>query len=132
MLTQSFLLILATSLWTLGLWYASDDEMLLHPLRLFLDHQLGDLAKPLLTCPYCMPSVHGFMVVTVYHAYREDAVSAAFFLQLIFVAVSAVFFNMLLISIVNALQWVVQYFENEHSLLEELRIEMNDKNENHE
>ena len=97
MIEQIILNAIIISLWTTGLYIATDDNMILNPIKNWLDKKLikkcyfpdEELAhykiyNPLIGCPYCMTSLHGLYIFAFLNFRNENFVSCeTFFIYLI-------------------------------------------------
>lgn len=61
------LLLILTSLWCFGVWNAFDEDMVFGGLRKYIDNWPGWIRKPLVDCPPCLASVHGFAAYAIFH-----------------------------------------------------------------
>jgi len=61
------LLLIIGSLWIYGVFAAFDEGNLLWPIRQRLESlNIEYITKPLFGCPYCMGSVHGFIIGLIF------------------------------------------------------------------
>lgn len=60
-------LFLVTALWCWGVHHAGWEGMVLAPFRRFIEKHDKGFAKPLITCPFCMPSLHGIFTTIAWY-----------------------------------------------------------------
>lgn len=114
-MSQTLFLILATSMWTIGLYLASEPDEILHTVRKITTLVLGDYwSSPVLSCPYCMPSLHGFFICLVFHYYMGFHIAWYWYgMQWVFVAASSSALNYVLYNLIRILKGYANLFDNE-------------------
>ena len=112
---QTLLLVLFTSAWTLGLYFATYEGQILHGPKLWCEKVLGEYwAKPVLGCPYCMPSIHGLLICAAFHGKHWDYCVHPWqwlLLQWAFVCVAASALNNPLFNLIEVLRGYAGLFE---------------------
>lgn len=96
MIEQIILNAIIISLYTTGLYIATDDNMILNGVKNWLDKKLSFVSRfdgevihakiynPLIGCPYCMTSFHGAYIFAFLNFRNENFVSCeTFFIYLI-------------------------------------------------
>lgn len=66
-MTDFLLLLIVTSLWCIGVWNAFDENMVFGSSRKYIDKWPSWIRKPLVDCPPCLASIHGFASYTIFH-----------------------------------------------------------------
>lgn len=94
MIEQIILNAIIISLYTTGLYIATDDNMILNGFKNWLDKKLTlpnkdeiihyKIYNPLIGCPYCMTSLHGLYIFAFLNFRNENFVSCeTFFIYMI-------------------------------------------------
>lgn len=116
---HTFLLVIAVSLWTVGLSLATRKGEVLYGTKKSLEKTLGPYwYQPILGCPYCMPSFHGLVTCLMYHLYNYY-----FFhfypswpwavVQWIFIVPAASAINYILINLIRILLSLAEAYDSE-------------------
>jgi hypothetical protein len=103
---QTLFLILATSMWTVGLYLATGKGQILHGLSDMIERVAGPtLNYPILGCPYCMPSVHGFLICQIFHAFYGFTIAWYwYYLQWIFIVPCSSALNYIIYNLIRILK----------------------------
>ena len=114
---NTFLLILITSLWTVGIFLATSEGEILHGVKVGFQKALGEKwSQPFISCPYCMPSVHGLLICATYHLYRYELYHVLpvwpwSLLRYLFVVVAASTFNYILYNLIRSLMGYASLYD---------------------
>lgn len=114
-MAQTLFLILATSLWTIGIFKATGEGHRLHGLSVAAARLLGQsVTKPIFGCPYCMPSFHGYFIVGLFHLFFGFHVPMYWYvLQWLFIIPCASALNYILLPLMRILMGYADLFDEE-------------------
>jgi hypothetical protein len=130
---HTFLIIAIVSLWTLGINLATREGEILFSLKGSLTKMLGEkLTSPILGCPYCMPSVHGAIIVFTFHFLFGGFPLPLYYylLQWLFVTAASSTVNYIFFNLIRILLGYAELFEQKEPCPEVKEIEYNiSKNE---
>lgn len=113
-MTVTLFLVLATSLWTIGIFMASREGSLLGKIGVASDKLLGHWNRPVLGCVFCMTSFHGFIICILFNLYFGFYTAWYWYaLQWLFVAASASALNYILYNLIRILIGYASLFDEE-------------------